>query len=204
MRWWNLRGVYTYHTLKEVRKRLLNLGNFKYFFPLYLCFNTNKLRSPSESLRKWAATDNKAFGATIAENLLDELHSEEFILSIFTLLSYYRNRSGGELFILIRDCEDYLSEFNKFSAVSNMERNKGVLERVMFSIIRAYRKAIDSVYRLLRVAVKALSEWGLESEALREQAGLKGETDDDKETVLKNANSVAADSCVNSEDLFSS
>lgn len=76
--------------------------------------------------------------------MLDELAPEDFVLSVFALLSYYRNLYHTQVFVPITDCEDYLSEFANFRIVGT-ESNGRVLERVVFSVIHACRSLLPGV-----------------------------------------------------------
>ena len=83
-------------------------------------------------------------GQIIARNLLDKLSPEDFVLNVFTLLSYYRNLHKTPVFIPNKDYNDYLSKFTTFDTVDN-EENGRILERIAFSVIHICRSLFPDI-----------------------------------------------------------
>jgi len=131
-------------TPRKVQRQLPSLARSEYQPLLNLCFKTNNPGSHSEDLSAWASSDSgRAFGISAARNLLNKSTPESFVLSVLTLLSYYRTLNGTQVFVPPADCEDYLSEFVNFD---NLENGNGrVLERVAFSVINACRSLLPGV-----------------------------------------------------------
>ncbi|KAI1317429.1 hypothetical protein F5Y16DRAFT_419628 [Xylariaceae sp. FL0255] len=115
--------------------------------PLQLCLHTNK-PGESERLRMWASTSTgRALGRATACTILDELTPVDFVLHVFALLSYYRNRHDTDIFIPIKQCDNYVSAITEFNAIDD-EANGRVLERVAFSVIHACRCLLPEMLRI--------------------------------------------------------
>ena len=100
-----------------------------------LCFRANLYHAPEDTICWASSPSGSAFCEALVDKLQADMTPDEFVLITLTLLSYYRIRGGTAAYVPARYCGEF------FTAVSNLkntnqEQNGGLLERVVFAVIR--------------------------------------------------------------------
>lgn len=125
-----------YLRYRDIRNRLPDLATKENYHRIDLCFRANFPNYDPSEIMHWAKSPSgQVFCTAMLDRLMEELDPDEFILLIFSLLSYYRILNGTHPFVPTRDCGTFYSELWKLSEIANKEENGNILERVAFAII---------------------------------------------------------------------
>lgn len=95
----------------------------------------NDPRANFDALKSWAISDcGSAFRSEMLDRLDEELSPEEFMLTIYALLSYYRALNWLQVIPPADDCDIFLSGPGNLDGIDNYELKGRLMERVAFSV----------------------------------------------------------------------